>query len=632
MKRLLIILCLLSITSYVSAESGWSGDSAVDIKTDTIYFDGVLSSLDENVQLALETIDEIAVGGPADATYITQTTSSDLSAEQALTSLTDGIVKVNGTTGVLSTAIADTDYDSSTTNEINTITCPDANVTAGLGITFADTGIMTITESADTITFDATEAQTLDNVADLGATTNQALTVGGLTSSGGINLDNGVGSSPSLSFIDADNNYFALIKYDAGAGGLFNNEGAIRLAPSNDTNDYLEVSTAAGIVTIATIAGDDGDLVLTAGGGDISTASTFEAATLTDGTASLSSGALSGITTLGMNNQLTNTLADGTAPLVITSTTVVDNLNVDQVDGYDLDQSVASGATPTFTGTNITGLPAASVLAGTFGTGAYVFDSTVSGITTLGMGGDLTNYEAVNDANPEIRIGSADANEGHIHAVYDTGAQTLDYLEIKTDSGGEGDIVLSPASGFVGIGTTGPNVPLQIYHATAPIISLTAGGSNPAISGAIDLLERDTDGTGFGTANAYGFRIVNDGSAGVDMLKIKGGEAATVTDLMVIDRISGNVGIGTTSPDEALTIGNGGKLQVNSAGDDKNVQVAHNDTNGTITVSSGYLVLGGISKADTGDPAGVEGIIYYNNTDNVIRMYADGAWRTLASW
>lgn len=48
-----------------------------------------------------------------------------------------------------------------------------------------------------------------------------------------------------------------------------------------------------------------------------------------------------------------------------------------------LDQSVISGATPTFTGTNITGVPAASILAGTFGTGAYVFDNTVSGITTL---------------------------------------------------------------------------------------------------------------------------------------------------------------------------------------------------------------------------------------------------------
>jgi hypothetical protein len=48
-----------------------------------------------------------------------------------------------------------------------------------------------------------------------------------------------------------------------------------------------------------------------------------------------------------------------------------------------LDQSVVSGATPTFTATNITGVPAASILAGTFGTGAYVFDNTVSGITTL---------------------------------------------------------------------------------------------------------------------------------------------------------------------------------------------------------------------------------------------------------
>ena len=86
---------------------------------------------------------------------------------------------------------------------------------------------------------------------------------------GGITLDDGVGDSPTLSFIDADNNYFALIKYDAGAAGLFNNEGVIRLAPSNDSGDYLEISTAAGIVTITTIADDDGDLLILAGGGDI---------------------------------------------------------------------------------------------------------------------------------------------------------------------------------------------------------------------------------------------------------------------------------------------------------------------------------------------------------------------------
>ena len=53
-------------------------------------------------------------------------------------------------------------------------------------------------------------------------------------------------------------------------------------------------------------------------------------------TVSESAGALSGITTLGMSGQLTNTLAIGTAPLVIISTTKVINLNVDKVDGVDI--------------------------------------------------------------------------------------------------------------------------------------------------------------------------------------------------------------------------------------------------------------------------------------------------------
>jgi len=100
----------------------------------------------------------------------------------------------------------------------------------------------------------------------------------------------------------------------------------------------------------------------------------------------------------------------------------------------------------TGTAANLSGTPNLSI--GTLGCGA---------ITTSA---DFTLYEATNDANPEIRIGSADANEGHIQAVYDSGAQTLDYLEIKTDSAGEGDIVLSPASGFVGIGI----VPAQELH------------------------------------------------------------------------------------------------------------------------------------------------------------------------
>lgn len=57
-------------------------------------------------------INSAAAGGgaPTDATYITQTANGSLSAEQALSTLTTGVVKVTNGTGVLSTAAEGTDY------------------------------------------------------------------------------------------------------------------------------------------------------------------------------------------------------------------------------------------------------------------------------------------------------------------------------------------------------------------------------------------------------------------------------------------------------------------------------------------------------------------------------------------
>ena len=57
-------------------------------------------------------------------------------------------------------------------------------------------------------------------------------------------------------------------------------------------------------------------------------------------------------------------------------------------------------------------------------------------------GSDLKILEAVNDGSPSFSVGSADAEKGMIQAVYDSGAQTLEYLEISTataDSGGDAD-------------------------------------------------------------------------------------------------------------------------------------------------------------------------------------------------
>jgi len=227
-------------------------------------------------------------------------------------------------TGIMTiTELADTitfdatEVDGSTTNEINTITAGDANATAGLGITFVDAGIITTTELDDSITITATEADTLATVTGRGATTATASTFSGGITTGAISLDDGSGDSPTLFLIDEDNKYFAFIKYDTGDGSLFNNEGAIRLMPSNDTTDYLTVSTAADIITITTVGGGDGDLVITAAGGDISFGDDNISGTGTHSMTGGYTGALTGNAATVTNATLTTALTVNTGAVTL---------------------------------------------------------------------------------------------------------------------------------------------------------------------------------------------------------------------------------------------------------------------------------------------------------------------------
>ena len=48
-------------------------------------------------------------------------------------------------------------------------------------------------------------------------------------------------------------------------------------------------------------------------------------------------------------------------------------------------------------------------------------------------GSDHILYEAVNDGNPQLRIGAVDAEELHVQTVYDSAAQTLNYVLFTTD-------------------------------------------------------------------------------------------------------------------------------------------------------------------------------------------------------
>ena len=100
---------------------------------------------------------------------------------------------------------------------------------------------------------------------------------------------------------------------------------------------------------------------------------------------------------------------------------------------------------------------------------------------------------------------------------------------------------------------------------------------------------------------------------------------------------TGNVGVLTSTPDEALEVNGNIYLQDDYKslfGTDKDGAIYYDATNLIVdaqAVGVGHVVLNS-AKTTTGDPTGVEGLLYWNTVDNVIKMYADGAWRTLASW
>lgn len=50
-------------------------------------------------------------------------------------------------------------------------------------------------------------------------------------------------------------------------------------------------------------------------------------------------------------------------------------------------------------------------------------------------------------------------------------------------------------------------------------------------------------------------------------------------------------------------------------------------SNSTIAAKTSF-----VTKNDTGDPTGSEGLFCINTFDNTFKVYAEGAWRTLASW
>ncbi|MDD5693457.1 MAG: hypothetical protein PHU86_03225 [Patescibacteria group bacterium] len=140
------------------------------------------------------------------------------------------------------------------------------------------------------------------------------------------------------------------------------------------------------------------------------------------------------------------------------------------------------------------------------------------------------------------------ADDGTVKAKYFTNTTVAGIATISnspvTISVNSSEKLRVDTTGNVGIGTTSPVQKMTVSGTDNAILQISSDGANRAHSGSLDLVE--SSAYTFGAANGYGWRILNEGSA--NKFVIQSGNQTTVTDRLTIERDTGNVGVGTTSP------------------------------------------------------------------------------------
>jgi hypothetical protein len=320
--------------------------------------------------------------------------------------------------------------------------------------------------------------------------------------------------------------------------------------------DASKQLTSTGIGTSSQFIKGDGSL-------DSSTYLTAEADTLAS---VMGRGATTGV-------QLTSTLASGTSPFAITSTTVNTNLNADLWDGYQfsdyLDQAVKTTSSPTFANITDSGLTANRIPYAS--TGGLLADSAfytnATGQIGLRVAANSSRGFYVDDATACAAGGTTTffIKDDITASETNTGLHTGIYLDIILDgaqnytrtAGAGGMAVLSMIGRSYTSGTTsaatlgyfgweqktGTTTTLNYFNLNAPTItSGTIGTLNGLVMGTLKA-------TGVTTANAItcndGLVVFNEIGSSYSDVRIEGD---TNVNLFFTDASADAIGIGTASP------------------------------------------------------------------------------------
>lgn len=252
---------------------------------------------------------------------------------------------------------------------------------------------------------------------------------------------------------------------------------------------------------------------------DITVSGTLEATTLTDGTFTVTGGVISAGTWqgsiiaatyggTGLADPTDHSLLVGSGAAALTELGVATNGQIPigstgadpvlaAILGTANEIEITNGAgtiqvgivtSPTLDGANITGVPAASILAGTFGTGSYVMDTDLNVQNDLDVDNDLnvdgdgtfggTSLSLANSATSQFFVNRTGAGNANIalnaggslsHLIFDDANNFTIAQQPKADVGSVSNLtrlVTIDTSGNFGIGAAIPATKLQVVGTT----------------------------------------------------------------------------------------------------------------------------------------------------------------------